>query len=431
MFYTRRGSLLGMLLMLLCTSITPSIRFQGYVFDNVGATCSLYPSVGLRSPNENIRANFGQGDFLFDICAHVLQRRTVIWQSIQQSALQLEGSTSSALHFDVGARPIPNSDSTQLLHLEPSREVKGRIDSIIRAYLIHQGYSKTARALNAILDARTQVKVSGNIVADNMDLDRNVEASETALQSRLHPIDPDDLCRRVQVIRAVQQGDIDLALDLSRRHFPAVLSADDGLILFKLRCRKLIELIMQGSEQLKRGQSQEQPKHGDCGEGVAWRTSRRAAGARSVMPDYATAASDADGVFEMEMDPTIDAHSVDGLYNGFGCDLPEGGSVSGLNGYTGVAADKGKLRQSSPVGEVRQSPTSQLNVFDGAIAYGQCLQADYKDDKREGVAMLFKRAASLMAFSEVAEPDRETAALVTQEARDALAADLNKAILGA
>ncbi|XP_020104728.1 uncharacterized protein LOC109721488 [Ananas comosus] len=62
-------------------------------------------------------------------------------------------------------------------------------------------------------------------------------SSSSSYQSRL-------LIRHVR--RAIESGDIDAAVDLLRRHVPAVL--DDHRILFRLQKQKFIELLRKGSE---------------------------------------------------------------------------------------------------------------------------------------------------------------------------------------
>ena len=69
-------------------------------------------------------------------------------------------------------------------------------------------------------------------------------------------------------------------------------------------------------------------------------------------------------------------------------------------------------------------------AFGKALAYGQSLQWEYRGDKREEVVNLFQRSASLLAFTDPLQADRETGALVSHESRLELANELNKAILG-
>lgn len=46
------------------------VRIAGYAFENIGEDKKLYPAVGLHSPNQSIKANFGQEPFKYDIEFH-------------------------------------------------------------------------------------------------------------------------------------------------------------------------------------------------------------------------------------------------------------------------------------------------------------------------------------------------------------------------
>jgi hypothetical protein len=48
--------------------------FRDLTFDSLGKTAKgdFYPSVGLRTPGEHVRVNFGQKPFVFDIGGYVL-----------------------------------------------------------------------------------------------------------------------------------------------------------------------------------------------------------------------------------------------------------------------------------------------------------------------------------------------------------------------
>ena len=54
-----------------------------------------------------------------------------------------------------------------------------------------------------------------------------------------------------RIYLAVLRGDMDDALALTREHHPNVLDKQDGLLLFKLRCRKLGEIIVQAAGTLR------------------------------------------------------------------------------------------------------------------------------------------------------------------------------------
>lgn len=51
-------------------------------------------------------------------------------------------------------------------------------------------------------------------------------------------------------------GDVDGALNDTTTAFPTVLEREQGLMLFKLRCRKFVELILEAADALRRTQGE-------------------------------------------------------------------------------------------------------------------------------------------------------------------------------
>jgi len=125
----------------------------GSVFENIGKDCELYPSVGLRHQNESIRINLGHEPFLYDVEDHVNQQRSHVWSMIQSSTIDAStvthivnshglasryGSLSHPLDV-IGPGPSRHQD-------QPDKHMKEAIDGLIFDYLVHHGYSGTARA---------------------------------------------------------------------------------------------------------------------------------------------------------------------------------------------------------------------------------------------------------------------------------------------
>ncbi|KAH6917150.1 CTLH/CRA C-terminal to lish motif domain-containing protein [Coprinopsis sp. MPI-PUGE-AT-0042] len=71
---------------------------------------------------------------------------------------------------------------------------------------------------------------------------------------------------RKRIVGSVVDGDLDQAIKETQEHYPAVLEANSGIILFKLRCRKFVEMILataemkKGTAQLERGDKLLAPK---------------------------------------------------------------------------------------------------------------------------------------------------------------------------
>ncbi|KXN89801.1 Ran-binding protein 10 [Leucoagaricus sp. SymC.cos] len=211
---------------------TKNQAYLGYVFDDVGKNGELYPIVGLRHPGDSVRVNLGHEPFHFDIEDHVQQQRNATWTTIMKTPLD-----STLLH----RRYHKNAIKSLLTNSEPPSaltedESKSVLNQLVLSYLIHHGYAKTARAFHK------QQNGNGKI-PENSDVDMDCRPE------RAEPDDFEgDIERRTGIVNSVINGDIDTALEDTRKHYPAVLDADDGLILFKLRCRKLVELILETNE---------------------------------------------------------------------------------------------------------------------------------------------------------------------------------------
>ncbi|KZT58536.1 SPRY-domain-containing protein [Calocera cornea HHB12733] len=94
-FYTKNGLLIGNPL------DTPKPRHRahalpGPVFSHLPAFGPLYPCVGLRSPNESVRANFGQTDFRFDIDGYVRRRADAVLREAARWSLRAGPLSSTA-----------------------------------------------------------------------------------------------------------------------------------------------------------------------------------------------------------------------------------------------------------------------------------------------------------------------------------------------
>ncbi|KAI6045199.1 hypothetical protein EDC04DRAFT_2865641 [Pisolithus marmoratus] len=233
-FYTKNGSLLGT------------------VFDNVGKDGDIYPAVGLCHTGESIRANFGQEPFKYDIEDHVLQQCNQTWAKIQLAPLKWPSDSVSHEGPESGVHSLPEED------------VKVSINELVLAYLSHHGYVRTARAFEASCNDRGGLSTSSLGIAPvaeghAMEMDTGKEASAAALSTHRFPklATIDDIEVRTHIVQSVIAGDIDTALAQTRAHYPLVLEADSGIMLFKLRCRKFVELVLEAAEMKKKMQAEE------------------------------------------------------------------------------------------------------------------------------------------------------------------------------
>ena len=149
---------------------------------------------------------------------------------------------------------------------------------------------------------------------------------------------------RSKIVRSLVAGDVDGALNDTTTTFPTVLEREQGLMLFKLRCRKFVELILDAALALKRTQGE------------------RMGG------------------------------------------VPKGPSAA--------SAEATKIS------------------LENALAYGQQLELDYKDDTRPEIAAYLKRTFSVVAYEDPINVAGEVGRIAGQESRNTLAMEMNEAILG-
>ncbi|KAF2450499.1 SPRY-domain-containing protein [Karstenula rhodostoma CBS 690.94] len=184
---------------------TKNGQYIGAPFENLKPNVQYYPSIGMKKPNEALRANFGQEPFAFDIDSIVQGEKATIQQEIALSKGQ--------------PREHGSTDETQF------------IQSLIGQYLAHDGYVETAKAF-----AEEAIEEAQALAADG-------QADVLYLQTE----EDIDAINRQRIRAAILDGDIDKALKHTTAYYPSVLR-DNENIYFKLRCRKFIEMIRLCSE---------------------------------------------------------------------------------------------------------------------------------------------------------------------------------------
>lgn len=179
----------------------------------------VFPCIGTKKhPGVVISINFGQQPFMFDIIDKM---------SIEQ---------------DIVARDIAKT-TTQRLH--PDQPIGSiYLQEVIAQYLSHGGYIETARAFTKQVDNER----------------RALRPDEPHNSSDLHNPDTFDARPRQEIRQAILSGDIDAAFNITEEYFPSVLEAHPE-ILFQLKCRKFIELVLTAASMDKsrdtiRGKSQ-------------------------------------------------------------------------------------------------------------------------------------------------------------------------------
>jgi hypothetical protein len=387
-FYTKDGSFLGM------------------VFDNVGKDCDIYPSVGLCHAGDAIRVNFGHESFKFDIEYHVQQQRNQTWAKILSTPLKAA---------DIGVKDQVNSQG----EIATEEQLRVPINRLVLSYLTHHGYARTARLFQAQCGRRKTMTgevgvstsvadpaVSGlgvrpsvemaKITSDDQDMDVD------GIVPKEVPVEEDDIELRTRIVNSVVAGDVDTALTETDKHYPTVFESDAGLMFFKLRCRKFVELILEAAELKKRMKAEELEMAVEQDE------------EQDDPPVENNGFVDMDA---SDMDIDDDAFTVP-TTNGLGA------------GRTPAhAPPKRKQPVTSLDCRIVTTAIQYEKALNTAITYGQTLQNDYKTDSRPEVKTIFKRTFGIVAYVDPMEAGDDVTEIVGQEARVKLANEMNQAIL--
>jgi len=279
-------------------------------------------------------------------------------------------------------------------------QVKGPINKLVLSYLAHHGYVKTAQSFqkqcegplgSPDIPALPHPSLSSEPVDDH-DIDMDAAPSRER-----GTFDSTDIKLRTQIVNSVIVGDIDAALMETEKHHPTVLEVEEGLMLFKLRCRKFVELILEAEEMKKKKKTEETIdectiRGGEDGMDVDGDPGPLAGGSLRTAPN---------GFGNRNAPTAIQDHSQDqSISPGRGGWLPSGGVI-----------------------------TQYESALNHAISYGQTLWHDYKADSRLEVRTIFRRTFGIVAWYDPMEAGGVAAEVAGHDARVVLANELNQAIL--
>ncbi|GAA5881478.1 hypothetical protein JCM8547_005208 [Rhodosporidiobolus lusitaniae] len=215
---------------------TKNGKFLGYAACNLEGR--LYPTVGLRTPHESVRVNFGSEPFRFDIDGLVLERkRTILFRIASTSP------SPSSLLISSSNPPIPS-----LLPPDPSERLHDTLQSLISSYLVHNGFAATASAFAQQIRTEREERTRGLFLP----------SSSSSCPRRPSPPSPaDDLISSITASSAIRScirsaaiaGQAQLTLQLLHDHYPSVLvepddSSEHGGVHFRLRCRVFVEAVL-------------------------------------------------------------------------------------------------------------------------------------------------------------------------------------------
>ncbi|KAI7907388.1 uncharacterized protein BX663DRAFT_495737 [Cokeromyces recurvatus] len=190
---------------------TKNGKFLGNAFTKINLNKPMFPAVGLRTPGEQVTVNFGHEKFVFDIEQYIRDQQLKFINEITTKSDNI-------------------IDTTKIEIKTYSKEV---MDQLILSYLIHHGYTGTAKAV-----VQNVGHVSGQelfLSSDNKEISKE---SEKDMEER-------------QLIRsAIIHGNIDEAIELINKYFPGVLQ-EEGRgqeLQLALKCGKFIEMMREYCE---------------------------------------------------------------------------------------------------------------------------------------------------------------------------------------
>ena len=335
--------------------------------------------------HEIIRANFGQEPFKYDIDYHVQQQLNFTWNKILSTSLD---STLLRISRKMGPASIASitNDTFEKTSIS-EEESKPVLNQLVMTYLIHHGYAKTARSLEAQQEANENA-ITSVPSGSEMD-DHDVEMRHST--NKCDFMESDIECR-TNIVNHVLGGKIDSAIEAVQKHYPKVLETEDHFIFFKLRCRKFVELILETSEIKKKIKA------------LRERDDRRKDRAETWIDD------------EMNMDIDDDA-SVPLPYR------------PSSNETLNVMTSSYSAHDGVDASELDDLVVQYETALNEAINYGQTLSKNYQSDPRPELQQLCKKTFGIVAWEDPLEAGGSIADIVGHNSRIALAHEVNQAIL--
>ncbi|PVV05255.1 hypothetical protein BB560_000226 [Smittium megazygosporum] len=262
----------------------------GVAFHELKPNFTLYPSVGMRTPDEKITANFGLSPFVYDIESYVANQKHCLWEKIMKTSINSivlssllkckEGPyTNASISYtttppvikagDTAASVVPNftttssdtfsstnssdhnanstlsnqlSRSNPLLFtsIEESSKIvqenpntltpKQVLNELILSYLIHHGYSKSAKAF-----AKNVIGLNSNLSQNNSDINKDAQ-----IQTFL-TLKEQQVSRRKEITDLIRQGNINESIIMIKKYYPLIVNSNKTMF-FQLRCQHYVEL---------------------------------------------------------------------------------------------------------------------------------------------------------------------------------------------
>lgn len=236
-FFTKNGVLIGQLnLIWLRSDFLTELFLSGFCFADLKGP--LYPSVGLRTPGEVVKVNFGGSEFRFDIDHFTSVQKAqsvtrILEQPISSSYLNQHDEAALQALETLRASDQSEEDSLPLTCLDTS----STMSQIIASYLSYHGLIDTSTAFTAEREER-QLAFSDLIPPSASTSSQQPEALASMLSRR----------RIMELIRAGQALN---ALEQIKLDFPSVIAdqaVDESSLTFILMCQQFVEIILKVME---------------------------------------------------------------------------------------------------------------------------------------------------------------------------------------
>lgn len=273
------------------------------------------------------------------------------------------------------------------------------------SYLAHNGYVAAARGFAKDVDEEERAfgrfahGMTNGSSSPTRGLARLEEGEEKEVSRRqrnhLHPF----ILTNQEIRRAILTGDIDRAISLTQTFYPTVLEKNEP-IFFRLRARKFVEMMRM------------------CADGASPPTKR------IDTPDTDRMAIDSESLQQQDDDDDDEDDDVDDEQVDDEVHMTDV-TPSHPTGTKFVINDEDS--EDDEMTNTKQQ-RREASLLQQALAYGQQLQEDYRDDPREEVKRVLGESFSLLAYT---DPRGSVVGhLLEESGRREVAEELNSAILG-
>lgn len=220
----------------------------------------IFPCIGFK-PSVEIKTNFGDSEFRFDIERYIKGEKEQLMDDIMKSGelplgvfkprASADSHLSSTENGGSTSTPIPESSSTSE---QPSKlqeeDMSEFIQGLVSSYFSYMGYLDTARAFkNECIKEQKLVDDAVNPIENKntksvVDQDTEMTDISDNLNSAEDEYSTEDLniLNRQKIGNYIVSGKIDKSLKLLATFYPQVIQNEKSLVVFKLRCQKFIEL---------------------------------------------------------------------------------------------------------------------------------------------------------------------------------------------